>query len=128
VASLAAAARSGVVSGRVALFGSRVLARGGQLGLAVARLGAIPAAVYLMFRYPQLINSTLAALGDWMGVDPWVVQFLFWFAALSVIVRLALSLLAPLSWTLRSLGWMTGLLAAWYRSARVRRRLDPGVI
>lgn len=128
VASGAAAARSGGFSGRVALFGSRVLARGGQLGLAVARLGAIPAAVYLMFRYPQLINSTLAALGDWMGVDPWVVQFLFWFAALSVIVRLALSLLAPLSWTLRSLGWMTGLLAAWYRSARVRRRLDPGVI
>jgi len=124
----AAAARSGGFSGRVALFGSRVLARGGQFGLAVARLGAIPAAVYLMFRYPKLINSTLAALGDWMGVDPWVVQALFWFVALSVVVRLALFLLAPLSWTLRGLGSITGLLAARYQSARVRRQLDPGVV
>jgi hypothetical protein len=128
VAPGAAAARSGGFSGRV-LFGSRVLlTRGGRLGLAVARYGSIPAAVYLMFRYPQLINSTLAALGDWMGVDPWWVQFLFWFVALSVIMRLALFLLGPLSWILRSLGWMTGTLAAWYRSARAQRRLDPRVI
>jgi hypothetical protein len=101
-----------------------VLARGGRLGLAVARYGAIPAAVYLMFRYPQLINSTLAELGDWLGVDPWLVQFLFWFVTLSVIMRLALFLLGPLSWVLRSLGWMTGTLAASYRSARARRRSD----
>jgi hypothetical protein len=121
VAPGAAAARSGGFSGRVALFGSRVLARGGRLGLAVARYGAIPAAVYLMFRYPQLINSTLAELGGWLGVDPWLVQFLFWIVALSVIMRLALFLLGPLSWVLRSLGWMTGALAARYRSVRARR-------
>jgi len=119
VAPGAAAARSGGFSGRVALFGSRILARGGRLGLAVARYGAIPAAVYLMFRYPRLINSTLAELGDWLGVDAWLVQFLFWFVILSVIMRLALFLLGPLSWVLRSLGWMTGTLAAGYRSTRV---------
>jgi hypothetical protein len=118
VAPGVAAARTGGFSGRVALFGSRVLARGGRLGLAVARYGAIPAAVYLMFRYPQLINSTLAELGDWLGVDPWLVQFLFWFVTLSVIMRLALFLLGPLSWVLRSLGWMTGTLAARSRPAR----------
>ncbi|MGB7934551.1 MAG: hypothetical protein WCH04_20460 [Gammaproteobacteria bacterium] len=121
VAPGAAAARSGGFSGRVALFGSRVLARGGRLGLTVARYGAIPAAVYLMFRYPQLINSTLAELGGWLDVDPWLVQFLFWFVTLSVLMSLALFLLGPLSWVLRSLGWMTGALAVRYRSARVRR-------
>jgi hypothetical protein len=124
VTSGAAMARTGGFSERVALFGSRVLARGGRFGLAVARYGAIPAAVYLMFRYPQLINSTLAELGNWLGVESWVVQFLFWFVALSVIMRLALFLLGPLSWVLRSLGWMTGALAARCRSGRVHRRLE----
>jgi hypothetical protein len=124
----AAAARSGGFSGRVALFGSRVLARGGRLGIAVARYGAIPAAVYLMFRYPQLINSTLAGLGDWLGVDPWLVQFLFWFVALSLIMRLALFLLGPLSRVLRGLAWMTGALAARYRSARAHRRPEQHLL
>jgi len=113
----AAAARSSRFSERVFRFGSRVLASGGRLGLAAARYGTIPAAVYLMFRYPQLINSTLAVLGDWMGVDPWLVQFLFWFVGLSVIMHLAMFLLAPLSRLLRGLGWMSGSLAAWYRSS-----------
>jgi hypothetical protein len=124
----AAMARTGGFSGRVALFGSRVLARGGRFGLAVARYGAIPAAVYLMFRYPQLINPTLAELGNWLGVESWVVQFLFWFVALSVIMRLALFLLGPLSWVLRSLGWLTGILAARYRSARAHRRPERRLV
>jgi hypothetical protein len=128
VAPGAAAARSSGFSGRVALFGSRVLARGGRLGLAVARYGAIPAAVYLMFRYPQLINSTLAELGGWLGVDPRVVQFLFWFVALSVIMRLALFMLGPLSRVLRSLGWLTGALAARCRPARARRRPERHLV
>jgi hypothetical protein len=128
VAPGTAAARSGGFSGRVALFGSRVLARGGRLGLAVARYGAIPAAVYLMFRYPRLINSTLAELGDWLGVDPWLVQFLFWFVILSVVMRLALFLLGPLSRVLQSLGWMTAALAASYRSRRVRHRLERRLV
>jgi hypothetical protein len=51
-----------------------------------------------------------------------LVQLLFWFVTLSVIMRLALFLLGPLSWVLRSLGWMTGTLAARYRSARARDR------
>lgn len=119
VAPGAAVARSAGFSGRVALFGSRVLARGGRLGLAVARYGAIPAAVYLMFRYPRLINSTLEELGDWLGVDPWLVQFLFWFVTLSVIMRLALFLMGPLSRVLQGLGWLTATLAAGYRSAHV---------
>jgi len=122
------AARSSGFSGRVALFGSRVLARGGRLGVAVARYGAIPMAVYLMFRYPSLINATLAELGGWLGVEPLAVQFVFWFVALSVILRLALFLLGPLSRVLRGLGWITGALAAWSRSARARQRLEPGAI
>jgi hypothetical protein len=81
-----------------------------------------------MFRYPSLINATLAELGGWLGVEPWALQFLFWFVVISVIMRLALFLLGPLSWVLRSLGWMTGTLAARYRSARAHRRLDPRVI
>jgi hypothetical protein len=43
-------------------------------------------------------------------------------------MRLALFLLDPLFWILRGLGWMTGTLSAWYRSARAQRRLDPRVI
>jgi hypothetical protein len=81
-----------------------------------------------MFRYPQLINSTLAELGDWLGVEPWLVQFLFWFVALSVIMRLALFLLGPLSRVLRVLGWMTGALAARYRSARAHRPPDRRLV
>ena len=123
-----AATRSGGFSGRVALFGSRVLARGGRLGVAIARYGAIPMAVYLMFRYPSLINATLAELGGWLGVEPLVVQFLFWFVAILVTLRLALFLLGPLSWALRSLGWITGALAARYRSSCAHRHLDPRVI
>jgi hypothetical protein len=121
-------ARSSGFSGRIARLGSRVLARGGRLGMAVAGYGAIPMAVYLMFRYPSLINATLAELGGWLGVEPLAVQFVFWFVALSVIMRLALFLLGPLSWLLRSLGWITGTLAAWYRSARSHRQLVSPVI
>ena len=123
-----AAVRTGGFSRRVARFGSRLLARGGRLGVTIASYGAIPAAVYLMFRYPSLINATLAELGGWLGVEPWALQFLFWFVVISVIMRLALFLLGPLSWVLRSLGWMAGILAVRYRSARAHRRLEPHVI
>jgi hypothetical protein len=123
-----AVTRAGGFSEGETLFGSRVLAHSGRMGVAVARFGATPAAVYLMFRYPQLINATLAELGDRLGVGPWVVKFLFWFVTLSVTLRLALFLLGPLSWVLRGLGWLTGVLAAWYRSARMHRRLDPRVV
>ena len=83
-------------SGRVALFGSRILAQGGRIGLAVARYGAVPAGIYLMIRHPSLINATLAELADWMGISPWALQFLFWFVALSLVGHLALFLLRPL--------------------------------
>jgi hypothetical protein len=121
-------ARSSGFSGRIALLGSRVLAGSGRFGVAAARYGAIPMAVYLMFRYPSLINATLAELGDWLGVEPLAVQFVFWFVALSVIMRLALFLLAPLSWLLQSLGCIIGTLAAWNRSARSHRQLVSRVI
>ena len=90
--------------------------------------GPSPCPSTSLFRYPSLINTTLAELGGWLGVEPGALQFLFWFVALSVIMRLALFLLGPLSWVLRSLGWMIGALAAWYRLACVHRRLDPRVI
>jgi hypothetical protein len=92
-------------SGRVALFGSRILAQGGRVGLAVARYGAIPAGIYLMIRHPALINATLAELAGWVGISPWAVQFLFWFVALSVVGRLALFLLRPLG---LALAWAGG--------------------
>ncbi len=92
-------------SGRVALFGSRILAQGGRVGLAVARYGAIPAGIYLMIRHPSLINATLAELADWMGISPWALQFLFWFVALSLVGRLALFLLRPLG---LALVWASG--------------------
>jgi hypothetical protein len=121
------AARSGAFSGRTARLSSRVLARGGRFGIAAARYGAIPMAVYLMFRYPSLINATLAELGGWFGVEPLVVQFVFWFVAISVILRFALFLLGPLSWVLRSLGGITGALAGWTRSTRTDQRFDARV-
>ena len=119
------AVEAGGFSGRVAVFGARVLARGGRLGIAVARYGAVPAAVYLMIRYPSLINATLAQLADWLGAPTWAVQFLFWFAALWVTLRLALLLLRPLSAALRGLGWLTAMLAGWSPPVRGRQRTSP---
>jgi len=116
-----AAARSSGFSGRVAMLGSRVLARGGRLAVAVSRYGVVPMAVYLMFRYPSLINATLAELGGVLGIEPWLMQFLFWFVAILVLCRLALFLLGPLSWLLRNLAWTTGVLASWYRSGFAER-------
>lgn len=117
---------AGGFAGRVALFGSRVLVRGGRLGVAVARYGAVPAAIYLMVRYPSLINPTLAELAGWLGLEPWAVQFLFWFAALSVLARLVLFALRPLSWVLWGLAWATGRFGAWPRPVpRGQRRLTP---
>lgn len=113
-----ATAQAGGFSGRVAVFGSRVLARGGRLAITVASYGAVPAAIYLMIRYPEMINATLAELGDWLGIPPWLVQFVFWFVILWITLRLALFLLAPLSWALRVMGRVTGIIAAWFRPAR----------
>jgi hypothetical protein len=71
-----------------------------------------------MIRYPEMINATLAELGDWLGIPPWLVQFVFWFVILWITLRLALFLLAPLSWALRVMGRVTGIIAAWFRPAR----------
>jgi hypothetical protein len=120
-------ARAGSFSRRVTVFGSRVLSHGGRLGVAIASFGAIPAAIYLMITHPELINATLAEFGDWLGITPRVVQFVFWFVALSITMRLALYLLAPLSWVLRGLGLLTGILAAWFRPINTRR-FDPRIV
>ena len=122
------AARTGRFSQRVARLSTRVLARSGQLGVAIASYGAVPAALYLMVRYPSMINATLTKLGGWLGIEPWALQFLFWFVVISVIMRLAMFLLGPLSWVLRSLGWATGALAVRYRSVRAHRRPEPRAI
>jgi hypothetical protein len=100
------------------MFGSRVLARGGRLGASIARLGAIPAAVYLMIRYPSLVNATLAEFANWLGIESWLVQFLFWFVAIWIILTLTISLLRPLSLTLRGLSWLTGTVAVFFGAAR----------
>jgi hypothetical protein len=118
----AAAAGASGFSGRVAVFGSRVLARGGRLGASIARLGAIPAAVYLMIRYPSLVNATLAEFANWLGVEPGLVQFLFWLVALWIILTLAISLLRPLSLALRGLSRLTGILAVFFGTTRTRGR------
>jgi hypothetical protein len=121
-APAANAARAGNFSSRVAVFGSRVLARGGRLAIAVASYGAIPAAIYIAITHPAMINTTLAAFAEWIGIGPWLVQFVFWFLALFVVIRVALFLLAPLSWVLQGLGRVTGILAARFGRARSRRR------
>ena len=115
------AGRSAAFSARAARYGTRVLAGSGRMGVAIARYGAVPVAVYLMFRYPSLINATLTELGTWLGVKPWLVQFVFWFVALSIGLRFVLFLLTPLSWVLLGFGRITGMLAAWFRPTPARR-------
>lgn len=126
-APAANAARAGNFSSQVAVFGSRVLARGGRLAIAVASYGAIPAAIYIGITHPGMINATLAVFAEWIGIGPWVLQFVFWIVALFISIRLALFLLAPLSWVLRGVGRVTGILAAWFRPTRTRR-FDPRII
>ena len=121
-----AAGRVASFSARMTRYGSRMVAVGGRLGVTIARYGAVPAAVYLMFRYPSLINATLTELGVWLGVKPWLMQFVFWFFALSIVLRFALFLLTPLSWLLCHTGWLLGGLAAWIQPTR-SRRLHPHI-
>jgi hypothetical protein len=116
----AEATRVGGFSRKVALFGSRVLAGGGRLAARVARFGAVPAAIYLMFRYPSLANATLTELAGWLGVAPWMLQLPFWLVVLYVVLRLGLALLSPLSHFLRGLASGTARAADWARPARVR--------
>ena len=120
----AAAEGAAGFSGWVAVFGSRVLARGGRMGAAVARLGAIPAAVYLMIRYPSLINATLAEFAHWVGIEPWLAQFAFWFIALWIIMTMIRLLLGPLSLALHGLGRVIGSLANWFRMTPRRKAAE----
>jgi len=60
-----------------------------------------------------------------VGINIWLVQFIFWFVIILVVSHLALFLLAPLSWVLR--GLVTGALAARFRSDRTRRLEPRGV-
>ena len=110
-------------SERVALVGSRVLQQSGRLGAAVARDGAIPAAAYLMLRYPSLINATLVELAGWLGVAPAAVQFAFWFVALWLLLRVTLALLRPLSWVMGMLAGLLARLAGWTTSPGARGSL-----
>lgn len=122
----AATARAGGFSGRVAQFGSGILAQGGRLGVYVAKLGAIPAAVYLMIRYPSLVNATLAEFANWLGIESWLVQFLFWFAAIWSILALTICLLRPLSWALLGMSRLIRTLASVFGEDRTHRRhLQP---
>lgn len=118
----AATASTGGFSGRVAVFGSRILARGGRLGVSIAKFGAIPAAVYLMIRYPSLINATLAEFAGWLGIDPWLMQFLFWFLAISIALSMTALLLRPLSRVFRGMSWLTGSLALLFTANRINGR------
>jgi hypothetical protein len=115
----AAGAGAGRFSWRVAAFGSRILARGGRMGIAVARFGAIPAAVYLMIRHPSLINSTLSEFAHWAGIEPWIAQFVFWVVALWIVFSLSRLLLGPLSLALRGLGRVAGSLAYGFHKPQV---------
>lgn len=110
-------------SQRVALVGSRVLQQSGRLGVAVARYGAIPAAVYLMLRHPSLINATLVELADWLDVPSGVVQFAFWFVVLWILMRVTVALLRPLSWVLDTLSALLARLSGWTASPGARASL-----
>ena len=88
-----------------------------EIGLRKA-VGAQRGTILVQFMVETL---TLAILGGVLGIEPWLLQFLFWFVAILVICRLALFLLGPLSWLLRNLAWMSAALASWYRSAHANR-------
>ena len=81
-----------------------------------------------MIRYPSLINATLAEFANWLDFEPWLAQFLFWFVAIWITLTLARFLLAPLSWTLRSLGRVTGALAGWFRASHGNEHLKPRTV
>jgi hypothetical protein len=63
-----------------------------------------------------------------LGIEPWVVQFMFWFVALWITLVIAKFLLGPLSWALRSLGWVTGTLAGWFRATHAQERIKPRTV
>jgi hypothetical protein len=124
----AATATTGRFSGRVALFGSRILARGGRVGVSIAKLGAIPAAIYLMFRYPSLINATLAEFAAWLGIEPWLMQFLFWFIATWITFSMSAFLLRPLSRVFQIMSRATCILADFLRVTRTHTSRQPPAI
>jgi hypothetical protein len=75
-----------------------------------------------MIRYPSLVNATLAEFANWLGIEPGLVQFLFWLVTLWIILTLAIFLLRPLSLALRGLSRLTGILAVFFGTTRTRGR------
>jgi hypothetical protein len=49
----------------------------------------------------------------------------FWLVVLSVLLRLVLFVLPPVSGVLRGLAWLTGRVGAWARPRWRYRRVDP---
>lgn len=93
------------LSNRTALIGSRLIARSG-VGIAIAKWGAVPAAIYLMLRYPSLINATLGELADWAGLPRAPVRFLFWYALVLGLTWIGLFLIRPIRVILEGLAWI----------------------
>lgn len=94
------------LSSRTALIGSRLIARSGGAGIAIAKWGAVPAAIYLMLRYPSLINATLGELADWAGLPRAPVRFLFWYALVLGLTWIGLFLIRPIRVILEGLAWI----------------------
>lgn len=113
--SVAKASRSGsaaVVRGENApLLAARLLSGGGRVARTAAKLGAIPAAVYLGIRHPSLVNGLITGLAGSLGVDPWRLQVAVWFLVLIFALRLALWSARPVGWILRAISWSAGVVA-----------------
>lgn len=111
------------LSSRTALIGSRLIARSGGVGIAIAKWGAVPAAIYLMLRYPSLINATLGELADWAGLPRAPVRFLFWYALVLGLTWIGLFLIRPIRVILEGLAWILRWLDG--RLAPIPSRGDP---
>lgn len=94
------------LSSRTALIGSRLIAKSGAVGIVIAKWGAVPATIYLMLRYPSLINATLGELAAWAGWPQAPVRFLFWYPLVLGLTWLAWLFIRPLRLILEGLVWM----------------------
>ncbi len=109
-AGLAATGRSGAAATTTATVG-----RSFGTGLRIAAYGAVGTGAYLAVRHPSVLSAMFAQAAQWVGLPPWLGQWVGWTLLLIPVLWLLTWLLLPLQLMLGGMrtgvGWLRRLVA-----------------